>query len=136
MTRPRHMPAIHDASGVTLVEILVALVVLSLGILALGRVLPQGARSELSARMDNTAGQYANEVFETLRGQARSSAALATGRHPAAGFDSLGTLRSWRRYYVVTPMAAPLDSLLMVRSVVRWNSPKPESVVISGYLMP
>jgi hypothetical protein len=123
-------------SGLTLIEVAIALTLLTLGVLAVGRMLPLGARSELAARMQSTACQYANEEFETMRGVRRLDSALSIGRHPASGFDSLGTKKSWRRCYVVTQMGAPLDSLLKLDTTVYWKSSKPESVRISGYLMP
>ena len=125
-----------NSRGLTLIEILIALSVLSLGILAFARVYPIVMRTMLNSRMTTTATQYANEGLEVLRGKSRNNSLLTAGRHPASGFDTLGTSRAWRRCYVVTQMAAPLDSLLKVDVTVRWTVTKPESVQISGYLFP
>ena len=130
------LPSTRGESGLTLIEVAIALTLLTLGVLAVGRMLPLGARSELAARMQSTACQYANEQFETLRGVRRLNSSLSLGRHPASGFDSLGTRKSWRRCYVVSQLGAPLDSLLKLDTTVYWKSSKPESLRISGYLMP
>src|SRR5262249_13160082 len=127
---------VTNSSGLTLVEVLIALVVLTVGILGLAKIIPAGSRSEVAARMQTTACQYTNEAFEKMRGLAKTDAALSLGRHPASGFDTLGTTRAWRRYYVVTQMASPLDSLYKVDSIVLWQSTKPESIRISSYIMP
>jgi Flp pilus assembly pilin Flp len=132
----RSLLSARGESGVTLIEVAIALTLLTLGILAVGRLLPLGARSELAGRMQSTACQYANEEFETLRGVSKQNSALSLGRHPAAGFDTLGTKKSWRRCYVVSSMAAPLDSLLKLDTTIYWKSSKPESLSLSGYLMP
>ena len=134
MTGPT--PAFRSAStGFTLIEVMIALVVLSIGILAMARLFPLASGSQVSSKMQSTAGQYADEQFEALRGIAKTSLALTPGRHPSTGFDTLGT-GAWRRYYVVTQMPAPLDSLLKLEVTVKWNSSEPESVRMSGYLMP
>ena len=115
---------------------MIALVLLTVGILGLARVLPQSSRSEVAARMESTGSQYGNEVIETLRGLPRTNSAVSAGRHPASGWDSLGTTKAWRRCYVVSQMASPLDSLLKVDATVLWKSTKAESLHIIGYLLP
>jgi Tfp pilus assembly protein PilV len=121
---------------VTLVEVMIALILISVGIMAVARLFPTGSRSQLASRMQTVAGQYADEELERLRGLSRASAALSVGRHPASGYDSLGTTRSWLRCYQVTAMPAPLDSLLRVDTTVKWNFASRESVRMSGYLLP
>lgn len=132
----RSKPPMDAASGMTLIEVMIALIVLSIGIMALARILPAGSRSELSSRMQSTAVGYGNDVFESVRGLPRTDAQLSAGRHPAAAFDTLGTLRSWRRYYIVTPMAAPLDSLVKIDAMVFWRDTKPESLRFTSYIRP
>ena len=123
-------------AGMTLVEMTIALVVIAVGIMAIARLFPADSRSQLAGRMQTTAGEYANDQFEKLRGVTKTSASLSAGRHPVAGFDSLGTKKSLQRYYLVSQMAAPLDSLLKIDVTVRWQSSKAESLRLSGYLFP
>ncbi len=136
MTGDRRRMRADDATGLTLVEVMIALVILSIGIMALGRVLPIGSRAEMSARLQSTAVEYGNEVFERTRGMTRNAPVLAIGRHPATDYDTLGTLRSLRRYYVVSQLAAPLDSLLKIDASVLWRDTKPESVTFTSYIHP
>ena len=131
----RNVPG-TGAAGLTLVEVLIALLVISIGILAVVKLLPASSRSQVASRMESVAGQYASEQFEKLRGLSKTHASLSLGRHPSADYDSLGTLKSWQRYYVVTQMPAPLDSLLKVDVAVQWKSSKAESLRMSGYLYP
>src|SRR5262249_46487233 len=124
------------ASGLTLVEVMIALLVLSLGILALARVVPAGSRSETEARLQTTACQYANETFEKLSSLRKTSVALGLGRHPTTGFETLGPTGGTRRCYTVSQMPAPLDSVLEVDVRVYWQTSKPESILVSSYLYP
>jgi type IV pilus modification protein PilV len=134
--RPQGFRGPVDSSGLTLVEVLIALIVLALGVLGLAKIMPVGTRSEVAARMQTTACQYANETFESTRGLAKTASGLSLGRHPASGFDTLGTSKAWKRYYVVTQMAAPLDSLYKVDVAVLWKSTKPESIRVTSYMVP
>jgi len=124
------------SAGFTLVEVMIALVILAIGIMAFAEMFPAGQRAQVKGKMDVTAAQYINEEFETLRGLAATSGLLAAGKHPAVAFDSLGTSKAWRRYYVVTQMPAPLDDLLKVDCTVLWQGTKPDSIRMTGYLLP
>ena len=134
MDRMKAPPTIDGSAGLTLVEVLIALVVLTVGILAIARILPAGSRSELAARMQTVGCQYANETFEKVRTLPRTDPALSLGRHPATGFDTLQT--SWRRCYIVAQMPSPLDSLLQVETTVLWRSTRPDSIKLTSYVMP
>jgi prepilin-type N-terminal cleavage/methylation domain-containing protein len=120
----------------TLVEVMIALVVLGIGILAVAQLFPHGAHAQVDSRMLETGVQYANEQFEKLRSLTSTDPALAAGRHPATGFDSLGTTRAWLRSYVISSMPAPLNSLLRLDVTVQWKTTRPESIAMSGYLNP
>jgi prepilin-type N-terminal cleavage/methylation domain-containing protein len=133
MERPGSNP---DDRGLTLMEVMVAMVILSIGILAIARVIAAGSRSQSGGRMESVAGQYANEQFEQLRGVVRSSPSLSAGRHPVSDYETLGASGAWKRCYVVTALPAPLDSLLRLDTTVLWTSNRPESVHVTGYLMP
>ena len=135
MNRRPALPA-HDVAGLTLIEVMIALVILSIGIMAVARVLPTGSRTELSSRMQSAAAEYGSDVFESVRGMPRTNALLSVGRHPAADFDTMGTRKSWLRYYVVSPMPAPLDSCLRIDATVLWHDTRPESVHLSSYIRP
>lgn len=112
MNRPRLRS--EGQRGISLVEVLIALIVLSIGILAVGRLFPAGARSQVQDRLVLGAGDYAQEKVEYLRDLHWSHADLANGRHPAGtATESCGNGR-WQRFYTVTTMASPLDNLKKV----------------------
>lgn len=120
--------------GATLAELMVALVVLSIGILAVAQLFPAGTGSQLQSRMTNTANYYAQEKLEQLRGIGWTDAALSAGRHPASGTESLGTSGAWQRFYEVTAMSAPLGNLKRVDVTVSWNYHGTRSVTTTTYV--
>jgi len=107
--------------GISLVEVLIALIVLSVGILAVGRLFPTGARSQMQDRLVLGAADYAQEKVEYLRPLTWSSADLTNGRHPAGiATEPCGNGR-WQRFYTVTTMASPLDNLKKIDVTVTTN---------------
>jgi prepilin-type N-terminal cleavage/methylation domain-containing protein len=107
--------------GISLVEVLIALVVMSIGILAVGRLFPAGARSQMQDRLVLGSSDYAQEKIEYLRALHWSDADLTNGRHPAGtATESCGNGR-WQRFYTVTTMASPLDNLKKVDVTVTAN---------------
>jgi prepilin-type N-terminal cleavage/methylation domain-containing protein len=120
--------------GITLVEVLVALVVLSVGILAVGGLFPAGARNQLSDRMLTNANYYAQQQVESLSAADWSGTDLAPGRHPSTGSVALGGNGRWQRWYEVSSMAAPLDNLKKVTVTVSWNFMGSRQVTATTYL--
>ncbi len=120
--------------GTTLTELMVALVILTVGILSVGQLFPAGSRGQLQSRMTNSANYYAQEKLEQLRGQAWWSTALANGRHPATGTEALGTGGQWQRFYEVSTLAAPLDNLKKVTVTVSWTFMGSRSVTATTYV--
>jgi Tfp pilus assembly protein PilV len=105
----------------SLVELCIALVVLAVGILALGRLFPASARSQEQDQILIKANYYAQEKVETLTGLTWADAALFDGRHPAGtAFDTLGT-GQWLRCYQVTTMTGSLDNLKRVDVTVNYQ---------------
>jgi Tfp pilus assembly protein PilV len=105
----------------SLVELCIALVVLAVGILALGRLFPASARSQEQDQILIKANYYAQEKVETLTGLTWADAALFDGRHPAGtAFDTLGT-GQWLRCYQVTTMTGSLDNLKRVDVTVSYQ---------------
>jgi prepilin-type N-terminal cleavage/methylation domain-containing protein len=121
-------------TGMTLVEMLVALVVLSLGILSVAALFPAGTRAQLQDRMLTTADLYAQQKLEELGTLAWGDPALAVGRHPAVAYDSLGDSRRWMRSYQVTAMAAPLDNLRKVVVTVEFTAVSHRTVSVTSYV--
>ncbi len=128
----------RDERGVSLVEVLIALIVLAFGVLALGRLFPAGSRAQVQDHLLTGANNLAREKVEDLSSLVWSDTALTVGRHPAGtGFESLGANGEWRRSYVVTQMVAPLDNLKKIDVTVNYGGAGlsgQRSVVASTYL--
>ncbi|MBI5709886.1 MAG: type II secretion system protein [Candidatus Eisenbacteria bacterium] len=127
-------PPSASQRGTTLVELMIALVVLTLGILAVGQLFPAGSRGQLKDRMTTAANYYAQEQIEQLRSASWSDPGLAPGTHPASGYDTLGTGGQWRRTYVVSSLPAPLDNLKRVDVTVSWTFMGSRSVTTTTYV--
>ena len=132
----------HDAvttrareRGASLIELMIALIVLSLGILAVAQLFPAGARAQLSDRMMTSAGNYAQEKLEELNRLGWSDPALADGRHPpGSATEALGASGKWQRFYVVSTLPAPLDNLKKVTVTVGWTFMGDRNVQSTTYL--
>jgi len=70
--------------GVSLVETLVALVVLSIGLLGIAGLLVEGLRSSRSALLRTVAVQLAADLAECIRANPGARMAYATSHYPAA----------------------------------------------------
>lgn len=121
--------------GASLIELMIALVVLSLGILGVAQLFPAGARAQLGDRMSTSATNYAQQKIEELNRLPWSDAALTDGRHPAgSATEALGTTGKWQRFYVISTMPAPLDNLKKVTVTVGWTFMGVKSVQSTTYL--
>lgn len=129
------MPSVRAQRGVTLVELLAALVVISIGLLALVRLFPTASRNQLEDRMLTSANLYAQEKIEALTGKSWVDADLTIGRHPAGtATEDLGTTQKWHRSWQVDQMASPLDNLKKVTVTVTWNLMGSRSVTATTYV--
>jgi len=121
--------------GMSLVEILIALVVLSLGIMALGGMFPAGTRTQVQTRMQSSANYFAQQKLEELRAIHWDDAALNSGRHPAGSVcDTLGPYGSWRRFYQVDQLPSPMQDLKRVSVNVSWTYRGTRSVIDTIYV--
>lgn len=128
-------PTRSPERGASLIELMIALVVLSLGILAVSQVFPAGARGQLKDRMLTGGSYYAQEKLEELQRLAWSDPALVNGRHPSGtATEELGPTGRWRRYYEVSSLPAPLDNLKKVTVTVTWTVTGDRSVQATTYL--
>jgi Tfp pilus assembly protein PilV len=126
--------ALRNDRGATLIELMIALVMLTVGILAVGQLFPAGSRSQLQARMTTSGNYYAQEKLEQLAGSAWTDASLTDGRHPASGSEVLGSSGQWHRFYQVDAMAAPLGNLKKVTVTVQWVFHGNRSVTSTTYV--
>lgn len=134
MTGPR-CPEARRERGASLVELMIALVVLSLGILAVSQLFPAGTRGQVSDRMMTAGTYYAQQKLEELNRLTWGDAALTDGRHPAGtATEALGSTGRWHRYYEVSTLAAPLDNLKSVTVTVKWTFMGTRQVQSTTYL--
>jgi prepilin-type N-terminal cleavage/methylation domain-containing protein len=120
-----------DQRGTTLAELMVALVVLAIGILAVAQIFPAGSRGQVQDRLLSTANYDAQQKIEELAGLSWSDANLTVGRHPPATDENLG---AWQRHYDVEVLAAPLDNVKKVVVTVSWNFQGSRSVRTTTYI--
>ncbi len=125
---------LRDQRGFTLIELMIALVVLSLGLLALGQLMPAGSRSMISSQRLTGASYYSQQKIEYLRTLPFQDANLDPGRHPAAGFDTLGGSGQLLRSYNVDVLPAPLDNVKRVVVNVGWTWHGSRSVADTVYI--
>jgi len=129
-----HRIAARSQRGMTLVELMVAMVVLTIGVLAVGRVFPAGSRGQLQDRMLTAGNYYAQQQVEELQGLTWADPVLSIGRHPASGDVALGSGGQWHRFYQVDLLTAPLDNLKRVTVTVSWTFMGARSVTATTYL--
>jgi prepilin-type N-terminal cleavage/methylation domain-containing protein len=121
--------------GLTLIEVLIAILVMTTGILALGRLIPAATRGQQSDRMMTQANAYAQQKVEDLQTLTWSDPLLGDGRHPAGiTNEQLGSNGQWQRYYEVATLAAPLDNLRKITVTVTWNYVGPHNVTATTYM--
>jgi Tfp pilus assembly protein PilV len=118
--------------GTSLAELMVALVVLSVGLLAVAQLFPAGSRGQVQDRMLTVANYYAQEKIETFVNVAWSDPNLTVGRHPAG--TATENLGAWQRFYQVDAMASPLENLKKVTVTVSWSFHGTRSVSATTYV--
>lgn len=129
-----HGRRLRSERGVTLVELLAALVLISVGVLALVRLFPTAQRNQLTDRMLSSANLYAQEKVEYLSTRSWLDSELSLGRHPAGtATESLGS-GAWQRWYEVEAMAAPLDNLKKITVTVGWTYMGSRTVTATTYM--
>jgi type II secretory pathway pseudopilin PulG len=120
--------------GITLVEVMIAILVMTTGILALGRLMPSAVRGTQSDRMLTQGNAYAQQKVEDLQTLVWSDPLIQDGRHPASSNEPLGANGQYQRYYDVASMAAPLDNLKKITVTVEWNWMGPHNVTATTYM--
>jgi type II secretory pathway pseudopilin PulG len=135
MTAHTH-PVPHAERGTSLAELMVALVILSIGILAVAQLFPAGTREQNKDRMMTAANYYAQEKLERLSALPWTHPDLGLGVHPAGGVkENLGPTGAWKRSYDVTLMQSPLDNLKKIAVTVTWGKgANIKSVTATTYL--
>lgn len=127
------VPAPTAERGASLVEILIAVTILAIGVLGVGRIFPTSNRVQTQDRLTNTASYYAQQKLEEVLTFDWNDPEMQVGRYPAVDAESLGTNQTWLRHYEVDAMAEPLDNLRKVTVTVAWNYHGARSVTAVTY---
>jgi prepilin-type N-terminal cleavage/methylation domain-containing protein len=119
----------RNQRGTSLAELMIALVVLAVGLLAVAQTFPAGSRGQVQDRMLTAANFYAQEKLESLANVSYTDPLLSAGTHAT---EDLGP---WKRRYTVAQMAAPLDNLKCITVTVTWTlSGRTRTVTTTTYL--
>lgn len=129
-TRQASEPRCNER-GMSVIELMVALAVIAVGLLAVAQLFPAGTRAQQKDKMFTTANMLANEQLEDLRAIDWSHADMLPGAH---GPDSVGPNNAYVVNYTVTSMAAPMDLVKRVDVTVNYTSIRPRSVTATTYI--
>ena len=121
----------RNERGATIIELLVALVVMAIGILAVSQLFPAGTRGQQKDKMMTAATLFAQEKVETLRGLDWNDANLTVGTH---GPDSVGTSNQYAVSYVVATLPSPMEQVKRVDVTVNYTFLTQRSVTATTYL--
>lgn len=120
-----------DQRGVGLIELMVALVVLTVGILAVSPLFPAGSRGQQKGRMMTTANLLAQEKLESLRAAGFDHTDLSIGSH---GPLAAGNGGKYSLTYVVTTLPVPMDQVKRVDMTVSYTFLQPRSFTSTVYI--
>jgi prepilin-type N-terminal cleavage/methylation domain-containing protein len=129
--RARQLPVPAHQRGTSLVEVMIALVVLSIGILAVSQLFTAGSRGEEKGSRMTAASLYAQQTMDGLRSLDWSATDLAPGAH---GPDSVGSSRNYVVTYVVSTMPPPMDQAKRVDVTVSYKLLGDRSVSATTYI--
>jgi prepilin-type N-terminal cleavage/methylation domain-containing protein len=121
--RGTSQPTLNAERGSTLIELMMALVLLAIGLLAVNQLFPAGARAQVKDRLTASASGFVQEKVEQVSTYSWADPGLSIGRHPAGtATEAVGDLGTIRRYYTVDTLPIPLDNLRMVTVEAYWIS--------------
>lgn len=123
------------AAGFSIIELMVALVLLGLGILSIANLFPLGSRSQLRDRLRTSAADLAQQKMEQLRILAWSAPDLTVGTHPDADGEDLALTDegSFNRRWIVESQSGAFADMKKVTVRVVWNPQRPDTVDLVTY---
>lgn len=130
---PRRPPL--GRRGFSVVELMVALVVLGLGILGLANLFPLGGRMQMRDRMRTSAADLAQQKMEQLRLLPWSDANLDVGTHPTISGETLSLQDegTYQRFWIVTQGTGTFSDMKQVVVRVTWTLQRPDTFNLTSY---
>ncbi len=111
-----------SSRGYSLLELMIVLVVLTLGILAIAKLFPTASREQVKDRLRTAGSYYAQEKIEALRACQTTDPDVTDGRHPTSSTnETCGASGAWQRYWTVSHLADPLGNIARMDVTVVWN---------------
>ncbi|MBI5837909.1 MAG: prepilin-type N-terminal cleavage/methylation domain-containing protein [Candidatus Eisenbacteria bacterium] len=122
--------------GFSLVEVMIALTVLAVGIVAVSGMFPRGTSEIRKAKKVASASFAVQQTLEQLRTLDATSPALTAGAHPASGYDPVAAEPALATRYLVANMTGSMNGVKMVTVVVRWHESLDDSLLVVSYVRP
>ncbi len=122
-------------AGFSVVEVMVALVVLGLGVLGLANLFPLGSRTQLRDRLTTSAADLAQQKMEQLRLLAWSDPQLDAGTHPTTAGETLNLENegSFQRFWIVENQTGSFADMKRVTVRVVWTFQRSDTVNLVSY---
>jgi hypothetical protein len=111
----------------TLVELLMALVVLSIGIMGVAALFPTGQAMSTDDRLLTQAADLAQQKLEFLKTLRYADDELTAGTHPGTP-ELVGNNNRFRRLWTVQQLGAGVTEAKRLEVLVIWQSATPETV--------
>lgn len=111
----------------TLIELMMSLVVLSIGIMGVAMLFPFGSRGTNDGRLLTQAADLAQQKMEQLRTLSYSHADLAVGTHPSASGETVGDTNRFQRWWTVTQLGTGQMESRRVEVAVTWTATRPDT---------
>ena len=124
-----------NRDGMSLVELMVALMVLSTGLLAVASLFPYGSSSSIDDRNLTAATDLAQQKMEQLRGTNFFAPDLTQGWHPNVNGEQVGINNFYNRRYRVVDTVDPVYLAKFIQVEVTWADARPDTVRLQTYRM-
>ena len=116
--------------GMTMIEMMIALIVLSIGLLGIAAIFPAGRRFSNRDRLMTTASDLALQKLEQIRTYSYSDANLTVGMHPSVSGETVGPNNRFVRWWTVSQIATDFR---MADVRVTWTDERPETARVVTY---
>ena len=134
---PRPLPPRRPSAqaGFSIIELMVALILLGLGILSVANLFPLGSRTQLRDRLRTSATDLAQQKMEQLRLKGWSDPDLNAGTHPSVSGEalSLEDEGAFTRFWIVEQQTGSFADMKKVTVRVIWTYQRGDTVQLVTY---